>query len=74
MVDFRVTAIAGVRSFIKSDATLLLKIVAGLITGGAGSVFDTADENLATGIGLFAVIPMDTEVLCIVKSTLMIPV
>ena len=51
-----------------------VKIGAGLVTGGAGSTFDTADENLPTGIGLLAVIPMDTEVLCIVKSALMVPV
>lgn len=74
VAGFRVTAIADVRSLIKSGATLLLKIVAGLVAGGAGSAFDPADENLPTGIGLFAVIAMDTEVLCIVKSTLMIPV
>ena len=74
VVDFLVTAIADVRSFIKSGAAFPLKIGAGLVTGVAGSAFDTADENLPTGIGLFAVIPMDTEVLCIVKSALMIPV
>ena len=34
----------------------------------------TVADLLATAIGLFAVIPMDTEVLYIVKSTLMIPV
>ena len=49
-VDFRVTSIADIRSFIKSGAALPLKIVAGLVTGGAGSAFDTADENLPTGI------------------------
>ena len=74
VVDFLVTAIADVRSFIKSCAAFPLKIGAGLVTGGAGSAFDTTDENLPTGIGLFTVIPMDTEVLCIVKSALMIPV
>ncbi len=74
VVDFLVTVTVDVRSLIKYGAAFTLKIGAGLVTGGAGSAFDTADENLPTGIGLFAAISMDTEVLCIVKSALMIPV
>lgn len=74
VTDLLVTAIADVRGIIKSGAAFPLKIGAGVVTGGTGSTFDTADEDLPTGIGLFTVIPMDPEVLCIVKSTLMIPV
>ena len=74
VADLLVTAITDVRGFIKSGAAFPLKIGAGLVTGGTGSAFDTADEELPTSIGFFTVIPMDTEVFCIVKSTLMIPV
>lgn len=74
VIDFLVATIADIRGFIKSATVFTLKIGAGLVTGRAGSAFDTADENLPTGIGLFAVIAMDAEVLCIVKSTFMIPV
>ena len=73
VVDFLVTANTGIRSFIKSSAVFPIKIGAGLVTGGAGSAFDTAYKNLPTGIGLFAAIPMDAEVFYIVKSALMIP-
>lgn len=62
MVDFLVATIADIRGFIKSATAFPLKIGAGLVKGRARSAFDTADENLPTGIGLFAVIAMDAEV------------
>lgn len=74
MVDFLVATIADIRGFIKSAAAFPLKIGADLVAGRARSAFDTTDENLSTGIGLFAVIAMDAEVLCIVKSTFIVPV
>lgn len=74
VVDFLVATIADIRGFIKSAAAFPLKIGAGLVAGRARSAFDTTNENLSTGIGLFAVIAMDAEVLCIVKSTFIVPV
>ena len=71
MVHLLSTAITDVRSFIKSVAALFLEIRTGLIASGTGSTFDTTKNNFSAGIGLFTVIPMNTEVLCIVKSTFM---
>ena len=50
------------------------EVLTGLIAGGTGSAFDTAEDDLTTGIGLFTVITMDTEVLGIIKGALVIPV
>lgn len=72
VTDFLIAAIADIRGFVQSVIAFLFKIGACLVTGGAGSAFDTTENDLATGIGFSAVITVDTEVLGIVKSTLMI--
>lgn len=51
-----------------------MKILTGLIASGAGGTFHTAQDDLAAGIGLSAVIAVDAEILSIIKDAFMIPV
>lgn len=46
----------------------------GLITGRAGSAFDSAQDNLSADIGLLTVIVVDTEVFGIIEGPFVIPV
>ena len=39
-----------------------------------GGTFDTAENDLATGIDFFTMISMDAKVMCIVKTAFVIPV
>lgn len=68
------TAVADIRSPVKSYAALFFKVFAGLITGGTGSALYAAKDNLAAGIGLFTMVTMDTEVFRIIKRAFVIPV
>ncbi len=72
--DLFITAIADIRSFIEAVTAFLLKVTTCLVTGGAGSAFHSAQDDLSTCISLFTVITMDTKVLCIVERAFMIPV
>ena len=72
--DLFLTAIADIRRLVKTAAAFFLKIAACLVAGGTGSAFDSAQDDLSACIRLFAVVTMDTEVLCIIKRTFMIPV
>ena len=45
-----------------------------VVTGWTGSTFNAAKDHLSAGIGLPAVIPVNTEVFGIIESTLVIPV
>lgn len=74
VVDFFRTSIADIRSLVQLLTALLFKVLAGLIAGGARGAFDTAEDDFAAGIGLFAVITVDTEILGIIKGALVIPV
>ena len=74
VADFFDTAVADIRSPVKSYAALFFKVSAGLITGGAGSAFDPAQDNLSAGVGLLTVIAVDTEVFGIIESPFVIPV
>lgn len=74
VADLFRAAITDIRGFIKSWAEFFLKVLTGLIAGGAGSAFHTAQDNLAAGIGFLAVIPMDAEVMGIIKGSFVIPV
>ena len=74
VIDLLIAAIADIGGFVQSVTAFLFKIGACLITGRAGSTFDATENDLAAGIGLSAVITVDTEVPGIVKSALMIPV
>ena len=70
---FRAT-IANVRSFVKADTTFPDIISTGLITGGAGSTLDVAEDDLATCICFLTVIPVNTKVVCIIKGAFVVPV
>jgi len=69
-----VTAVADVGSFIEPAVAFFFKVGAGLIGGRAGSTLDTAKKDFSTGIGLFAMIAVDTKVFGIIKGTFVIPV
>ena len=74
VADLFCTAVANIRSPVKSYAALFFKVPAGLVAGGAGSAFDPAQDNLSAGIGLLTVIAVDTEVFGIIEGPFMIPV
>jgi hypothetical protein len=44
-----------------------------LVAGWTGGTFDTAENDLATGIDFFAMISVDAKVMCIVKTAFVIP-
>lgn len=72
--DTLVTAITDERGFVESAAALFDKVFAGLVAGRTGMTFHTAEDDLAAGIGLMAVIALHTEVLFIDERTFMVPV
>ena len=74
MIDFHWTTIAYIRCPIKSAAPFLFEILTGLVAGWTGCAFDTAENDLATGIDFFAMISVDAKVMCIVKTAFVIPV
>jgi hypothetical protein len=73
-VDLFITAVADIRSLVQTFTTFFLEIPAGLVTGRTGSAFDPAQDDLVAGIGLFAVVSVNTKVMGIVKRAFMIPV
>ena len=74
MIDFFGAAVTDIRRFLQPATLFFLEIFTGLVTSRAGSAFDSAEDNLATGVGFPAVISVDAEVMCIVESPLVIPV
>ena len=74
VVDLFGASVADIRGFVQASTAFFFEVLAGLIAGGARSAFDTAEDDLAADIGLFAVIPMDTEILSIIKGAFVIPV
>jgi hypothetical protein len=74
VVDLFITAVADIRSLVQTFTTFFLEIPAGLVTGRTGSAFDPAQDDLVAGIGLFAVVSVNTKVMGIVKRAFMIPV
>ena len=74
VADLFCTAVADIRSPVKSCASLFFKVFAGLITGRERSAFDSAPDNLSIGVGLFTVIAVDTEVFGIIEGAFVIPV
>ena len=67
-----ITAIADIGSFVESVAAFLFKVRTGLVAGRAGSTLDTTKKDLPIGIGLFAMIAVDTKVFGIIKGTFVI--
>jgi hypothetical protein len=60
-----VAAITDIRCPVKAGASFPDKVLAVLVAGRAGSTFNTANNELITGIGFLTVEAMDAEVLCI---------
>ena len=63
-----------IRCFIESVTSFFYIVRTCLVAGWAGGTFDTAENDLATGIGFFAMISVDAKVMCIVKTAFVIPV
>ena len=74
MIDLLWASIANIRSLVQTTASFLFKVFASLVACRTGSTFHTAKNDFAAGIGFLTMIAMDTEVLSIIKSTLVIPV
>lgn len=63
-----------IRCFIESVTSFFDKVRTCLVAGWTGGTFDTAENDLATGIDFFAMISVDAKVMCIVKTAFVIPV
>ena len=74
VADLFGTAVADIRSPVKSWAAFFFEVLAGLVTGRTGSTFDPAQDNLSAGVGLLAVIAVDTEVFGIIEGPFVVPV
>ena len=74
VVDCFCASIAHVRCLVKSIASFLNEVRTSLIAGWTSGTFDTAENDLATGIDFFAMISVDAKVMCIVKTAFVIPV
>ena len=53
---------------------VFFKGLAGLITGRTRGAFNAAEKNFSTGIGLLTMVTMNAKVLCVIKSTFVIPI
>ena len=67
-------AITDIGRLIQSFALFLHKILASLITGGAGSAFYIAENDFSADIGFPVMEAMNTKVMGIIESTFVIPV
>ena len=70
MIDFLLTAITDIRSFIKAFASFLFKILAGLVTSWAGGALHTAEKDLSTSIRFLTMTAMNTKVFSVVEGAL----
>ena len=73
MIDLFTASIADVGSPIKFAAAFFLKIRTGLVTGGTGSTFNVAEQDLIAGIRFLTTEMIGTEVLRIKKSPFVKP-
>ena len=74
VIDCFWTTITHIRCFIESVTSFFEKVRTCLVAGWTGGTFDTAENDLATGIDFFAMISVDAKVMCIVKTAFVIPV
>ena len=74
VIDCFLTPDTHIRCFIKSVTSFFDKVRTCLVAGWTGGTFDTAENDLATGIDFFAMISVDAKVMCIVKTAFVIPV
>ena len=69
MIYLFCAAITDIGRLIQSFALFLHKILASLITGGAGSAFYIAENDFSADIGFPAMEAMNTKVMGIIEST-----
>lgn len=69
-MEWFVTAITDIRSFVQPAAALLNKIPACLVAGRTGSALDPTEDDFSANISFPAMIPVDAEVVCIEKDPL----
>jgi len=74
MVDLFLTAVAYIRCLQQAVTAFQYEIPAMLVACGAGTTFDPADPDIATRVGLVAVVSMDAEIFAVVEGSLMVPV
>ena len=67
-------AIADIRGPVQTVTAFFFKIRACLVAGGAGSTFHATENNFSTDIFLFAMVPMNAEVMGIIEGTFMPPI
>ena len=74
VIDGFRASIADIRSLVKAVTPFPYKISTGLITGGTGSTLDVTEDDFATYICFLTVIPVNAEIVCIIKGAFVIPV
>lgn len=67
-------AIANIWSFVQSFTAFFFKVLAGLITCRTWGTFNATEKDFSTGIGLLTMVTMNAKVLCVIKSTFVIPI
>ena len=68
------TAVADIRSPVKPYTAFFFKVSASLVAGRAGCTFDSAQDDLSTGVSLLTVIAVNAEVFSIIESPFVIPI
>ena len=74
VIDGFGTSIADIRSLVKAVTPFPYKISTGLIAGRTRGAFDVTEDNLATYICFSTVLPMNAEVVCVMKVSFVVPV
>ena len=74
MIYLLAASITYVRGMVQTVTVLPFKVRTGLVAGRAGSTLDTAEKDFSTGIGLLTMVTMNAKVLCVIKSTFVIPI
>lgn len=74
VIDSLWTSITYIRCAVESFAPFFDKVRTGLVAGRTGGAFDTTENDFATCIDFFTMISVNTEVMCIIKATFVIPI
>ncbi len=74
MIYLLAASITYVRGMVQTVTVLPFKVRTGLVTGWSGDTFNTTDNDLSTGIFFLTMLPVNAEVLGIIKGSLVIPV
>ena len=74
MINSLAAAITYIWSLIQSVTLFLNEVVTCRVAGRAGSTFHAAKDDLAAGICLFTMIPMDAKIAGVINSSFVIPI